>query len=102
MKIRWWLDSNRGPLVSEATTLPTELQPLPIDHFNCVVSSVIRAPKLWIFESINKLLKLFPLFLGTNENLNAEIACQLYLNVEDENEKQKPTFLSKSSLLVRF
>ena len=25
-----WLDSNRGPLVSEATALPTEPQPLPI------------------------------------------------------------------------
>ena len=25
----WWLDSNRRPLVSEATTLPTEPQPLP-------------------------------------------------------------------------
>ena len=24
-----WLDSNRGPLASEATTLPTEPQPLP-------------------------------------------------------------------------
>ena len=24
-----WLDSKRGPLVSEATALPTELQPLP-------------------------------------------------------------------------
>ena len=24
-----WLDSNRGPLVVEATVLPTELQPLP-------------------------------------------------------------------------
>ena len=26
---RRWLDSNRGPLVSEATALPTEPQPLP-------------------------------------------------------------------------
>ena len=25
-----WLDSNRGPLVSEATALPTEPQPLPM------------------------------------------------------------------------
>ena len=25
----WWLDSNRGPLVSEASVLPTEPQPLP-------------------------------------------------------------------------
>ena len=28
-----WLDSNRGPLESEATALPTKLQPLPIDNF---------------------------------------------------------------------
>ena len=29
IKIFWWLDSNRGPLVSEATALPTAPQPLP-------------------------------------------------------------------------
>ena len=29
IKICGWLDSNRGPLVSQATALPTELQPLP-------------------------------------------------------------------------
>ena len=28
-KICWWLDSNHGSLVSEATTLPNEPQPLP-------------------------------------------------------------------------
>ena len=28
------LDSNRGPLVSEATALPTELQPLFINLFH--------------------------------------------------------------------
>ena len=26
----WWLDSNRGPLVLEATPLPAEPQPLPL------------------------------------------------------------------------
>ena len=30
-KIRWWLDSNHRPLVSEATALPTETQPLPMN-----------------------------------------------------------------------
>ena len=30
IKLRRWLYSNRGPLESEATTLPTEPQPLPI------------------------------------------------------------------------
>ena len=29
-KFCWWLDSNRGPLLSEATTLPTEPKQLPI------------------------------------------------------------------------
>ena len=29
IKVCQWLDSNRGPLVSEATALPTEPQPLP-------------------------------------------------------------------------
>ena len=29
IKVCRWLDSNRGPLVSEATALPTEPQPLP-------------------------------------------------------------------------
>ena len=33
-----WLDSNRGPLVSEATTLPTEPQPLP-KRDNCLASA---------------------------------------------------------------
>ena len=28
-KFLWWRDSNRGPLVLEATALPTEPQPLP-------------------------------------------------------------------------
>ena len=29
-KFCWWLDSNRGPLLSEATALPTEPKELPI------------------------------------------------------------------------
>ena len=29
LKVCQWLDSNHGPLVSEATALPTESQPLP-------------------------------------------------------------------------
>ena len=29
IKFCWWLDYNHGPLVSEATILPTEAQPLP-------------------------------------------------------------------------
>ena len=29
IKVCWWLDSNRGTLVSEETALPTEPQPLP-------------------------------------------------------------------------
>ena len=28
-EIYWWLDSNRGPLMSEATALPTAIQQLP-------------------------------------------------------------------------
>ena len=31
-KLYWWQDSNKGPLVSEETTLPTELQPLQCLH----------------------------------------------------------------------
>ena len=30
IKVCWWLNSNRGPLVSEATALSTESQPLPV------------------------------------------------------------------------
>ena len=33
IKVFQCLDSNRGPLVLEATTLPTELQPLPLIQF---------------------------------------------------------------------
>ena len=34
-----WLDSNRGPLVSEAAALPTEPQPLPLKNLLCLVSA---------------------------------------------------------------
>ena len=37
IKFRQWLDSNRGPLVSEATPLPTEPQPLPNRLFRIFV-----------------------------------------------------------------
>ena len=35
IKVCLWLDSNRGPLASEATALPTEPQPLPLNIFCC-------------------------------------------------------------------
>ena len=31
----WWLDLNRGPLVSEAAAVPTEPQPLPSTYKKC-------------------------------------------------------------------
>ena len=49
-KIRWWLDSNHRPLVSEATALPTETQPLPMNK-PCSWSSgptVCEAFSKWI------------------------------------------------------
>ena len=33
LQIRWSLDSNFGPLELEATSLPTEPQPLPINSY---------------------------------------------------------------------
>ena len=33
--IQWWQDLNRGPLASEATALPTEPQPLPLESKVC-------------------------------------------------------------------
>ena len=35
-KISWWMDSNCGSLVSEATALPTEPQPLRINQHFCL------------------------------------------------------------------
>ena len=43
IKVCWWLDSNRGPVASEVTAVPTEPQPLPIlDSFVDVVSNETR------------------------------------------------------------
>ena len=39
-----WLDSNLGPLVSEATALPTEPQPLPISYVWQIISFVNSSP----------------------------------------------------------
>ena len=39
----WWLDSNRGPLVSEATALPTEPQPLTWRYFFSSLGAVAKA-----------------------------------------------------------
>ena len=41
MKIYRWVDSNRGPLVSQATALPTEPQPLP--------------QNIWLFDDTDRL-----------------------------------------------
>ena len=35
-KVCWWLDSNLGSLVSEATALPTEPKPRPVINIFCV------------------------------------------------------------------
>ena len=40
IKFCWWLDSNRGPLESEATALPTEPQPLR-QCFNVLVAKFL-------------------------------------------------------------
>ena len=40
LKFCWWLDSNRGPLESEATALPTEPQPLR-QCFNVLVAKFL-------------------------------------------------------------
>ena len=44
IKACWWLDLNRGPLVSEATALPTEPQPLPISYVWQIISFVNSSP----------------------------------------------------------
>ena len=47
-KFRRWLDSNRGPLVLEATALPTEPQPLPLTQilFNTLQTLQIQCDKM--------------------------------------------------------
>ena len=42
----WWLDSNFGPLVSEATVQPTEPQPLPT-RFSFVELSFVELSHCW-------------------------------------------------------
>ena len=48
-----WLESNRRPLVSKATALPTEPQPLPSDDlfFNYFLS------RLWSFDPLDIIFK---------------------------------------------
>ena len=53
-----WLDSNPGPLISEATALPTAPQPLPQEYqFTGIVALVINAqsfcPKTFSHENFN-------------------------------------------------
>ena len=47
IKFRRWLDSNRGPLASEATALPSEPQTLPISHKHCPVNM-----NAWLVSSL--------------------------------------------------
>ena len=37
----WWLDSNCGPLVFEATALPTEPQPLPTERISLLTAPIV-------------------------------------------------------------
>ena len=63
----WWRDSNRGPLVLEATALPTEQQPLPkkIIVFVFQTSSCTRWParnRTWRRKSFTRWLPATPDF----------------------------------------
>ena len=54
IKVFQWLDSNSGPLVSEATALPSELQPLP----HSVIK--VRTEKVWTtLAPKNRKIKIF-------------------------------------------
>ena len=52
------MDSNRGPLVSEATALPTEPQPLPIDSTSYVASCRKKSSKLRLVHTSRRSLQL--------------------------------------------
>ena len=60
-KFRRWRDLNCGPLVSEATALPTEPQPLPYAHslsrFDCFDSNTFRWGKSRQISFLTSLFK---------------------------------------------
>ena len=53
IKFRRWLDSNHGPLVLEATSLPTDPQPLPLPL------SLFKTEKLFMSLGIEPSAALF-------------------------------------------
>ena len=59
-----WLDSNRGPLVSEATALPTEIQPLAF--WNLFMTSIPAklAQKFKLMSPENLLRNFLSFFVG--------------------------------------
>ena len=64
----WWLDSNGGPLVTEATALPTEPQPLPY-HFMFVSGSSVLLSFLSRPTFINLLL--LPLYFEVGTKMSS-------------------------------
>ena len=68
------LDSNRGPLVSEATTLPTEPQPLPLK-----VSFLLNERHFLYFTQLQLIC---PCIVKKNENKQKEAALRPLKNNE--------------------
>ena len=65
-KFCWWLDSNRGPLVSEATALPTEPQPLLIT-LKSLEGVLLHIVFLKIWAKPGSFLFIFVLFVHYND-----------------------------------
>ena len=70
MKIYWWLDSNLGPLVSEASALPTNPQSLPSKKVFYHVFLATESENVWLYylDLFVLLLRLFnvKILLPTN------------------------------------
>ena len=85
-----WLDLNQGPLVSEATALPTALQPLPtllhlfVSFFICffwflrvVHEHVYYYPDVCVFICLFQVdLYLYVLFISILSNFYCLLVCQ--------------------------
>ena len=68
-KFCWWLDLNCGPLVLEATTLPTEPQPLPLIFKRFSKSFFFKMGHPW------PLFHLFLVFSNKQYNFLTTIKC---------------------------
>ena len=78
INIRWWQDSNHGPLITKVITLPTEPQPLQ-NIFTCSLN--------WKLVELNQYKMHYLLLASASERVNS-------LSERDLKVKISKSFLS--------